>query len=102
MAGFTQIIEFTTSHPDEMRKLGDDFRAAREARGEGPMPLRMTVAEDRDRPGTYLNIVEFASYDDAMENSRRSDTSEMAARMAELCDGPPRFLNLDVVDGWAR
>jgi hypothetical protein len=42
-------------------------------------------------------MVEFESYDAAMENSNRPDTGEYAARMAELCDGPPTFYNLDVV-----
>jgi hypothetical protein len=58
---------------------------------------RATITADRDRPGTYLNIVEFDSYDLAMENSARPETAEFATRMAALCDGPPRFYNLDVV-----
>ena len=32
-----------------------------------------------------------------MENSNRADTSEFAAKMMELCDGPAKFYNLDVV-----
>jgi hypothetical protein len=31
-----------------------------------------------------------------MENSRRPDTSEFAEQLANLCDGPPTFRNLDV------
>ena len=55
------------------------------------------IAADRDRPGYYLNLVEFDSYESAMENSNRPETAEFSAKMAELCDGPPRFYNLDVV-----
>ena len=53
---------------------------------------------DRDRPGYYFSIIEFDSYEEAMENSNRPETSEFAAQMAKLCDGPPTFRNLDVVD----
>jgi hypothetical protein len=90
MAGFVQIIEFTTSRIDEIEKLAesmDDMGFAR----------RATITADRDRSGTYLNIVEFDSYDEAMQNSSRPEVGEFAGKLAELCDGPPRFYNLDVV-----
>jgi hypothetical protein len=97
MAGFVQIIEFKTSQPEAIEALGEEFRRERETSGVGPSAGRITLTADRDRPGYYLNIVEFESYEDAMENSNRPETSAFAARMAELCDGPPRFYNLDVV-----
>jgi len=97
MAAFLQIIEYRTSKPDEVADLTEEFRAAREAGGDGPAPSRATVTEDRDRPGYYLSIVEFESYEAAMKNSQRADTSEYAAKMGKLCDGPPTFYNLDVV-----
>ena len=90
MAGFVQIIEFSTSHIDEVQALAesmDDMGLAR----------RATITADRDRSGTYLNIVEFDSYDEAMQNSARPEVGEFAARLGELCDGPPTFYNLDVV-----
>ena len=55
---------------------------------------------DRDRPNYYLNIVEFDSQEAAMENSRRPEVGEFAARMANLCDSPPKFYNLDVIEVW--
>lgn len=97
MAAFVQIIEYQTSRPDEVRKLSEEFRAARTASGDGSPPARVVATEDRDRKGTYCTIVEFESYEAAMENSQREDTSDFAARMAELCDGPPTFRNLDVI-----
>ena len=48
----------------------------------------------------YLNIVEFASYEAAMENSSRPEIGEFAARLAKLCDSPPKFHNLDVREVW--
>jgi hypothetical protein len=51
---------------------------------------------DRDEPGTYLQIVEFPSYEAAMENSGHPETEALAQRLATLCSGPPKFRNLDV------
>ncbi|MEU8222546.1 hypothetical protein [Kribbella sp. NPDC048915] len=98
MAGFVQIIEYRTSKPDEVAALMADYRAKREAAGDGPAPTHATTCADRDEPGRYFSIVEFASYDEAMENSQRADTGEFAAKMMELCDGPTTFYNLDKVD----
>jgi hypothetical protein len=99
MAGFVQIIEFQTSRIDELRAAAEKYRDARSGSGDIPVQ-RATFTEDRDRPGYYLNIVEFPSYEAAMENSNRADTTEFAAQMAKLCDGQPRFLNLDVMESW--
>jgi hypothetical protein len=94
MAGFVQIIEFQTSRIKEIEELGRPTRTE----GTTPPTFRHIVATaDRDRPGTYLTIVEFDSYDSAMENSSRPETSEFAAKMAALCDGAPVFRNLDVM-----
>jgi hypothetical protein len=92
MAGFVQIIEMKTSRIDEIDALVDERRAA-----GGPMPMvRATLTADRDRPDHYLSIIEFDSYEEAMANSNSPETTQMAQRMAELCDGPPKFYNLDV------
>jgi hypothetical protein len=102
MAGFVQIVEFSTSKIDEVRALAETFRSEMQALpGETPVQ-RATLTADRDRPGYYLNIVEFNSYDSAMENSERPQTTEFATKMAALCDGPPTFYNLDVVETWTE
>ena len=94
MAGFVQIIEFRSSRIDEIRALAEEWDAQR----QGGTMTRGNVCADRDDPGRFFNIVEFESYESAMENSNRPETSEFAAKMAELCDGPPTFYNLDVVE----
>jgi len=96
MAGFVQIIEFDTSRVDELKALSEEMRADR----QGGASVRGTITADRDRPGHYITIAEFDSYDEAMRNSNDPQTQEFAARMAELCDGPPRFHNLGVVETW--
>ncbi len=93
MDGFVQIIEFTTSRIDEIKSMNDQWRESHPEIG----PMRILVTADRDRPNTYVSIVEFASYDEAMRNSQEPQTGEWAEQMASLCDGPPTFLNLDVI-----
>ena len=92
---FVQIIEFTSTRIDEMKQLLEDFRAATEGRRT---VVRATMTADRDQPDRYVNIVEFASYEEAMSNSRMPETAAFAEQMAKLCDGPPSFRNLDVLD----
>ncbi len=92
MAGFVQIIEIKTSRIDEIDALIEEMRSS-----GAPMPMaRATLTADRDRPGYYLSILEFESHDEAMENSKKPETTEMSGRMASLCDGPPKFYNLDI------
>lgn len=95
MTAFIQIIEIRTGRIAEVRALVDEMRAS----GTGTA-VRGTVTEDRDRPGYYLNIVEFDSFESAMENSARPEVSQYAAGLAALCDEPPRFYNLNVVEAW--
>lgn len=99
MGGFIQIIEFQTSRIDEIQTLLEEIRHRLDD-GQSARPLRGTTTADRDRSGYYLNIVEFDSYEAAMENSNRPETGEFAARLAKLCDGPPTFYNLDVREVW--
>ena len=90
---FVQVIEFTTTRIAEIEAVLDGWRAATEGRR---LAQRGTLTEDRDRPGTYMQIVEFPSYEDAMANSALPETATFAERMARLCDEPPTFRNLDV------
>ncbi len=90
---FIQIIEYKTSRIDELNAAMDQWLAATEGTRTA---LRGIQAQDRDQPGTYVNIVEFPSYEAAMENSNKPETGEFAARLTALCDGPPTFRNLDV------
>jgi len=94
MAGFIQIIEYSTSRFDEVLALGRE----REQSDRDSLARRVTVTADRDRPGTYLTIVEFDSYESAMENSKRPQTQQFAEQMGKLTDGPPTFHNLEVKD----
>lgn len=95
--GFVQIIEYRTSRPDEIDALLDEWEETSEGVRTAARGLQCA---DRDNPGTYLSIVEFPSYEAAMENSNRPETTAFAERMQKLCDGPPTFRNLDVQRVW--
>ncbi len=90
---FIQIIEFTTSRIDELNAALDDW--LKQTAGQRAA-IRGTQTKDRDQPNTYVQIVEFPSYEEAMTNSRLPATSAFAAQLASLCDAPPPFRNLDV------
>jgi hypothetical protein len=95
MAGFIQIITFKSSRIDEIQALADEVRDQ-----EGGTVLRGSFTADRDNPNTFVNIIEFESYESAMENSNRPETNEFAGKLAALCDEPPKFYNLDVRETW--
>jgi quinol monooxygenase YgiN len=90
---FIQLVETTTTRRDEVDALVERWRSRTEGRRTAG---RSTATHDRDRPDTYILIVEFPSYDAAMANSALPETADFAERLAELCDSPPTFRNLDV------
>jgi quinol monooxygenase YgiN len=91
---FIQIIRFQTKRPAELAALDAEWRT----QGDGKRYTSAVVTSDRDRPDTYVTIVEFPSYEAAMANNEDPATQQYAARMAELCTGPAEFWNLDVQD----
>jgi hypothetical protein len=91
--GFIQIIEITTRRMDEIEVLMNEWLSTTEGRRQAQ---RGTLTADRDRPDTYVQIVEFPSYEEAMANSNLPETQRFAEQMVKLCDKPPTFRNLDV------
>ena len=90
---FVQIIELETTRPDDVEALVSEWRAKTEGARKAH---RGTFTKDRDRPNTYVQIVEFPSYEDAMANSELPETASFAEKLRTLCDGPLLFRNLDV------
>ena len=90
---FMQIIEFTTTRFDEVEVLMNEWVTKTEGKRKA---RRGTVTADRDKANTYVQIVEFPSYEEAMANSNLPETAEFAGKIAKLCDGPATFRNLDV------
>ncbi len=91
--GFIQLIEFTTDNIDEIEQLVDEW--AKEI-GARRTALAATICSDRDKPRTYVQMVEFPSYERAMANSNDPVTSKFAARLRDLSVGEATFRNLNV------
>jgi quinol monooxygenase YgiN len=92
--GFVQIIEIKTSKIDQIQQLDKEWQAATEGKRTA---TRALVTKDRDRPDTYLVIVEFPSYEAAQANNSLPETGSFAEKIGALADDQ-KFLNLDVID----
>ena len=90
---FIQFIEFETDNIDAFTAEVEAWEADS---ADWRTATRATLCADRDNPGTYIQVVEFPSYEDAMANSNDPRTAAFAARLAALTKGAPRFRNLDV------
>jgi hypothetical protein len=91
---FVQVIELTTTKVAEIEELMNQWRAATAGRRSARRGL---LAKDRERPDTYVQVVEFPSYEEAMANSALPETAEFAGKLSALCSSGPTFRNLDVV-----
>src|SRR5947209_9097397 len=91
---FVQMIDYTTSQWDAVQALVMQY--FKDTAGTR-LSARTTICRDRDIAHRYVAIVEFPSYEAAMENSNLPETAALAEAMAALCDAPPVFRNLDVV-----
>src|SRR6266567_9636089 len=93
---FVQVIEFTTAKVPRGPFAWRRVHPEPPDRG-GPKPESVLFLKDRDRPNTYRTVARFASYEEAMENSERDDTTQMAQQIAALCD-EQTFRNFEVLD----
>lgn len=93
MAGFIQLVEFET---DDIDAVGEAIRKFREEHPEVMTFTTSRVAEDRDRPGTYISIVEFPSYEEAMKQSNHPALSAFVNTSEAPLMANRRFRNLDV------
>ena len=93
---FVQVIEFRTTHFDEMREVAEEWETATEGKRTGRAAA--FCAAIATTPGRYFNIVFFDSFEDAMANSALPETDALSSKMMGFADGPPTFYNLDVED----
>ena len=78
---FLQVIEFHTDRPGHVAAAVDDFTATM---GGDSKVLRCAMATDRDHPGHHLLLVEFDSYESAMQNSAHPVTAAFAHALGQL------------------
>ncbi|GAA4783120.1 ester cyclase [Streptomyces sanyensis] len=91
---FVQIIDYRTADFDSMNALMD--RWVEQTKGKRTAS-HAVIGRDRSEADHYLDIVEFDSYQEAMENSQLPETDAMFREMVALCEGMPSFTDLDVV-----
>ena len=91
---FVQVIEMNTTRVAEIEELMDQWVAATAGRRSA---RRSLLTKDRERPDTYVQVVEFPSYEEAMANSALPETAAIAQKLSALCVSGPTFRNLDVV-----
>ena len=91
---YLQLIEIESPSYDELMKLHEqwlkDTEGARTVVGEW-------ICEDRDRPGTYLMIVEFPSVEAAAVNNDLPATARIAEGLAAFATRPIVFRNLNLL-----
>jgi hypothetical protein len=92
---FLQLIEFHAADLDRFTAL---TRQWREQMGAETTARWAVVSADRDRPGTYVQVVAFPGFESAMRNSEHPVTTRFAKEMQEATEGETSFRNLDVRD----
>ena len=92
---FIQIIDINTTKFEEIDAL--DRAWERDTAGRSTV-RRNIVTRDHNDPNHYVIVVFFDSFESAMANSDLPETSALSGALAALVDGPPSFLDLDVVD----
>jgi steroid delta-isomerase-like uncharacterized protein len=91
---FVQIIDYKTDRFDGVNALMDQW--VEKTKGKRTTSHLMT-GKDRAEGSHYVEIVEFPSYEEAMQNSKLPETDRIFQEMVSLCDGMPTFTDLDVV-----
>jgi len=98
---FTQIISVRSDDPDAIVRLLVDWdRAQAEADVMGYIGTH--VLADRDNPGHYLIIAEFAAVEadvsaaeEATRNNERPETQAWSNNLLEVIEGEPTYSNFD-------
>jgi hypothetical protein len=100
---FTQTISFYTEHEDDIIRLSrewDEMQAEADVMGY----IGSHVLRDRDNPGHYVIVAEFAVVDpnvsaveEAQKNNDRPITQEWARRLLALSGGEPEWGNFDEI-----
>ena len=98
---FTQIISVHSNDPDAIVQLLTDWDRA-QAQADVMGYIGTHVLADRDDPGHYLIIAEFAAVDpdvsaaeEAARNNERPETQASAKKLREVIEGEPVYTHFD-------
>jgi hypothetical protein len=86
-------MELQTADIDKFEEMSRRMQAEM---GADLPTSKATITADRERPGFYLVIVEFESFDEAMRLSNDPRMQKYAGEMSAMCNAPIKFYNLDV------
>lgn len=92
---FVQLMEYTTSKPEEVKRVTEEWERATNGKRTAS---RVVTLKHHDRPDRYCELVFFDSHDAAMENSQLPETQDFAKKQQQLVDGEVSYLDLDVVE----
>jgi hypothetical protein len=100
---YTQIISVRSDDPDTIVQIAADWDQA-QAEADIMGYVGSHVLADRDDPGHYLIIAEFASVepdvpaaDEAARNNERPETQAWANKLRDLIEGEPAYGNFDEI-----
>lgn len=90
---FVQLVDYETDHPEEVDKVFDQWMKATEGKRT---VMHEMHGQDREMSTHFIDIIEFPSYQAAMENNQLTETQQSADQFRALCKSEPRFVNLEV------
>jgi hypothetical protein len=100
---FVQIITVRSDRLEDMLEFAAEWDR-NQAAGEIMGYAGMRILADRDDPGRYFVVAEFAevepgvsAVEEAQRNNDRPETQASAARMLALCKGEPEWHHFDEV-----
>jgi quinol monooxygenase YgiN len=91
---FVQVIELETANIEEVERIHREWVEATEGQRTA---TRAVIGQDRAKPDHYVVIVWFPSYEEAMRNSELQATQSFTAKIADLCNGPMSYIDLDTL-----
>ena len=92
---FVQTIRVKSDDVSALEDFSSEWHESQA--GVAPGYLGIRILADRDRPGEYLIVVDFASAEEAAKNNEREETQQGAPKLAEIITGDPEFANYDEV-----
>jgi quinol monooxygenase YgiN len=95
---YVQIIEGQLKSEDGWKtidELEDNWRKNEASHAPGYVSGQWL--RDRKDPKHVLGVIQFESAQKAHENSNRPETNQFYQRMLGILEGPPKFLDCDVV-----
>jgi hypothetical protein len=93
---FVQIASYTTTQPEELAAARNRWLEATDGVAAAH---RRLLLKDRDVEGRFVELVVYASYEDAMHNAMLPATEALLGHAVHDVGRGVHIANLDVIDG---